>query len=307
MLPAGFEHSPFPDHELFDSGDGEKLERFGEIRLVRPDPQALWERRLATEEWKRADLTFVRGSGRGGRWMIQESSHPSVQREEPAWNVRYEDATFVLRPTPLAGVGVFPEQAANWGWVRGARARLDVERPRLLHLFGSTGTSSIVAVQAGYSVTHVDASPTSANWAKENARASGIPAERLRVVRDDPLAFAARRAIDGDSYHGIVIDPPHYGRDEEDDGGRFEKDVVELFGSCRRLLTERSFLIVSAAAIGSLPQMFSGMLAELEGGRVETLDLALPEAEIHGAPPPRLLPCGACARWSRGLGPACPT
>ena len=161
MQPSVFTPPPFPDHALLDSGEGEKLERFGEVVLRRPDPQALLRRRLPARDWKAADLTFVRESDRGGRWEPGPGARPFLRAAEPSWTVRYRDARLVCRPTPFKHVGLFPEQAANWAWIEGARQALDVEEPRLLNLFAYTGAASLLAARAGWHVTHVDASKAS--------------------------------------------------------------------------------------------------------------------------------------------------
>ena len=171
MRPAAFDHPRFDDHELLDSGGGQKLERFGGVSLVRPDPQAVWSRRMTGKDsaWERADLVFVRESDRGGRWEARSGAPEEVRGSDPAWSMGYCDGRFVVRPTPFKHVGVFPEQAANWEWVRGAADSLG-QGARLLNLFGYTGVASVLAVLAGYEVTHVDASRTSLACSLSRAR-----------------------------------------------------------------------------------------------------------------------------------------
>ena len=285
MRPAVFEHPAFPDYELIDSGAGEKLERFGDVTLVRPDPQALWRRR-APELWQRADHVFVRESDRGGRW----------EPEPPAqWEVACGDARFAIRATPFKHVGLFPEQAANWVWTRAVAPQLG-PAPRLLNLFGYTGAASVLAAQAGYAVTHVDASKTTLAWLRDNMRLSGLADEAVRVVLDDASGFARREVRRGARYSGILLDPPHYGRGAKGEKWQFEAGIVPLLEACGELLAERAFLILSTYAIGNSPLAFANLLEEFEGGMVEAGELALPESSGD-----RRLPCGFCARWSRGL------
>jgi len=289
--PAVFEHPAFPDHELLDSGDGEKLERFGQVTLVRPDPQVLWRRR-SPELWERADHVFVRESDRGGRW------EPLPPRKEE-WEVAFGDGRFSIRPTPFKHVGLFPEQAVNWVWTRELAPLLGPE-PRLLNLFGYTGAASVLAAQAGYAVTHVDASKTTLAWLRDNARLSGLADDALRLVLDDGPGFVRREARRGSRYAGILLDPPHYGRGPKGEKWQFESGIAPLLAACGELLAERSFLILSTYAIGNSPLAFANLLGELGAGggeaTVEAGELALPESSGR-----RRLPCGFCARWSRGL------
>jgi len=284
-----FEPLPFPGYALLDSGAGEKLERFGDVVLARPDPQALWSRRLGTREWKRADLTFVRESDRGGRW------EPASSPVRVGWTLDFEGACFRIRPTPFKHVGLFPEQAVNWSWMK-ARLACVEEQARVLNLFGYTGAASVLAAQWGAEVTHVDAAKNVLAWTQENARLSGLGERALRLVLEDGLAFARREARRGARYHGILLDPPHYGRGPKGEKWQFETGLAPLFEACRKLLAERSFLILSSYAIGYSALAFENLLGELEGGETEAGELVLPEEESG-----RLLPCGFAARWQRGL------
>lgn len=303
VLPAVFPHPRLVDHELLDSGAGEKLERFGPVVLRRPDPQALWRRRLAEREWQAAHLAFERdprSGGQRGRWKVGPSAPSQAQGAPPCWRVRCgEDAVCLVKPTPFKHVGLFPEQAANWAWIRSAVSRLGAERPRLLNLFGYTGTASLLALRAGYEVTHVDASKTSLAWARENLAASGLARDAMRVLLEDALGFVRREERRGARYHAILLDPPHHGRGPKGERWQFEEHLAPLVEGCRALLEERSLLILSTYAIGSSPLAFANLLAELPGGRVEAGELALPESSASGAS--RLLPCGFCARFWRGF------
>lgn len=299
MQPAVFEPVPWPGYALLDSGAGEKLERFGEFRLVRPDPQALWRRRLDPAEWARAHLVFVRESDRGGRWEARGKRPPDE------WELAFDGARFLVRPTPFKHVGVFPEQAPNWRWMQACLAAAGGPT-RVLNLFGYTGVASLLARQAGAEVTHVDASRTSLAWARENAARSGLESGKadsgggegaLRWVLDDALAFVRREVRRGARYTGILLDPPHYGRGPKGEKWQLESGLAPLLEACGALLAERSFLVLSSYAIGSTALTFANLLGELEGGRVEAGELALPEEGPGG----RRLPCGFTARWVRGL------
>ena len=265
---------------------------------MRPDPQALWRRRRE-ELWARADLTFVRESDRGGRWDAGPRAQKDLTGPEPEWELGYEGARFLVRPTPFKHVGVFPEQAANWEWVRSMAGSFD-GAPRLLNLFGYTGVASVLARQAGYRVTHVDASRASLAWLRANARASGLADDALRIVLDDALGFAKREARRGERYEAILLDPPRYGRGPKGEKWQFESGIADLVETCGRLLAERSFLVLSSYAMGTSALAMANLLGTFESGEVAAGELAVPEEPRDGDA--RLLPCGFCARWRRGVG-----
>ncbi|MFN0007382.1 MAG: RsmD family RNA methyltransferase [Planctomycetota bacterium] len=299
MTAHGFTHVAFPDHELLDCGGGEKLERFGDVVVRRPDPQALWPRALAEDEWaRRAGLTFVpdaESGGRGGRWSTREGAFRGPAT--PSWSVRFARATLIARPTAFKHVGIFPEQSTNWSFVARAARGLGAETPRLLNLFGYTGAASVLAVQNGYEVTHVDASKTSIAWARENLAASELPESSMRVVLDDALAFTRREARRSARYHAVLLDPPHYGRGPKGEKWQFEDSIAALVAAVRELVAERALVILSSYAIGCSPLTLQNLVADLGAGELESGELALPERAPRG----RLLPAGFCARWSRGV------
>ena len=304
VQPAQFPFPGFPDYALLDSGGGEKLERYGAVRVRRPDPQALWRRRLDEQAWRSADLAFERdpsSGGRRGRWIAGARAAAELRVAEPRWSVRWQGAVCVVRPTPFKHLGLFPEQAANWAWIGARAGRFDARQPRLLNLFGYTGLASIVAVGAGYEVTHVDASRSSLAWARENARASGLEESAFRVVLEDARAFCAREVRRGARYEAVLLDPPHHGRGPKGETWQFEEHLAELLESCGRLLAERAFLVLSAYAFGTSPLALANLLADLPPGEVQAGELALPEEVGEAATPPRSLPCGFCARYTRGL------
>lgn len=296
MQPSVFLHPPFPDHALLDSGEGEKLERFGEVVVRRPDPQALWRRRRPEAEWARADLSFVRESDRGGRWEASRTAHPRVCGDEPSWTIPYRGARLILRPTPFKHLGVFPEQAANWEYLRRTGPQLG-PAPRLLNLFGYTGAASVLALQEGWEVTHVDASRTSLAWLRENLEASGAAPDGVRVILDDALAFARREVRRDSRYQAILLDPPHHGRGPKGERWQLEEGLAPLVECASELLDERGVLILSIYAVGYSPLALSNLCGEVEGGVVSVGELAIPEA----GDTPRLLPAGFCARVVRGL------
>jgi 23S rRNA (cytosine1962-C5)-methyltransferase len=298
VRPAVFSQPDFPGHALLDSGGGEKLERYGDVVLRRPDPQALWRPRRDEAEWARAHLAFERdpkSGGKRGRWVAAPHALECARADEPSWTLDWRDVTLVVRPTPFKHVGLFPEQAANWQFVAETAAALEGE-PRLLNLFGYTGAASLVAACAGYQVTHVDASRTALAWTRDNARASGLAEDALRVVLDDALAFARREARRGATYDGILMDPPHHGKGPKGERWQFEDLSAALIEACRELLAPRGFAVLSSYAFGTSPLALEGLLAGLGEGEIDAGELAL-EEEAGG----RRLPSGFCARFRRGL------
>ena len=286
-----FSHPDFSGYQLVDSGNGEKLERFGKFFLRRPDPQALWRPQFTPERWESADACFIRESDRGGRWR---GSVPKV------WSVDLSNNVSVcIKPTPFKHVGLFPEQATNWKFIRRQGEVLlagNIKEPKLLNLFGYTGASSLLAASSGWSVTHCDASKLAIDWAAENAKLSSLEG-RVRWILDDAVKFALREQRRGQKYHGILLDPPHYGRGPKGEKWQFEKGIAPLLQACEKLLSfsPGSFLILSTYAIGYSSLAFKNILREASFANLHTGELALPE-EVDG----RLLPCGICMRAVRG-------
>lgn len=276
---------PWGDWGLIDSGNGQKLERYGDVRVVRPEPQAMWA--PAQENWD-ADATFIPGSDEegGGRW-VQDRPVPR-QWELTRGNVRF-DASL----TPFRHLGFFPDMAPQWDWMRARSEGADV-----LNLFGYTGVGTLLLSDSGGRLVHVDASKKSVEQAKQNARLSGMEDRPIRWIVDDASKFTAREVRRGRRYHGILLDPPKFGRGPTGEIWRLEENLAPLLADCRQLLDEDSrFLVLtvyavrmSALAIGELVKQLLGDL----GGSVEMGEMAVRE-ERRGL----LLPTAIFARWSR--------
>jgi len=299
--PAVFPPEPLEGYALLDFGHGEKLEQFGPYVLRRPDPQAMVSPRLDPSLWQqRSHLAFLRESDRGGRW----EAGGAAGRAPESWELALRGAKLLVRPTPFKHVGLFPEQASNWSFTARALAALGSaplavaagERPRVLNLFAYTGAATVFAARAGAFVTHVDSSRPALRWAKENATLSGLPGDAVRWIEDDALAFLRREQRRGRSYHGVLLDPPPYGRGPNGEKWVFEEQIVELVAALAPLLDARAaFVVLSCYAVGTSPLAFANLLGELGPGTVEAGELALAES----AATPRLLPAGLCARWQR--------
>jgi len=276
---------PWPDWGLIDCGGGQKLERYGPIKVVRPEPQAMWL--PSRDDWD-PDATFVPGSDEegGGRWV----QHRPVTRQ---WNLARGDVKFHASLTPFRHLGFFPDMAPQWDWMR-ARA----DGAEVLNLFGYTGVGSLLLSEAGARLVHVDASKKSVEQGKENALLSGLAGRPIRWMVDDASKFTAREVRRERRYDGILLDPPKFGRGPTGEVWRLEENLAPLLADCRRLLDENSrFLVLtvyavrmSALSIGELvKQLFSDL-----GGTVEMGEMAVRE-EARGL----LLPTAIFARWSR--------
>lgn len=276
---------PLADWGLIDCGNGQKLERYGKFRIVRPEPQAMWA--PSSQSWD-PDATFVPGSDEegGGRWI----QHRPIPRQ---WELSSGRVRFAASLTPFRHLGFFPDMAPQWGWMCERSADAEV-----LNLFGYTGVGTLLLSDAGARLVHVDASKKSVEQGKDNARLSGMDDSPIRWIVDDATKFAAREVRRGRRYDGILLDPPKFGRGPNGEVWRLEENLAPLLAHCRQLLDENSrFLVLtvyavrmSALAIGELVKQLLGDL----GGEVEMGEMAVREEE-RGL----LLPTAIFARWSK--------
>jgi len=276
---------PWADWGLVDCGSGQKLERYGPITVVRPEPQAMWL--PAGEDWD-PDATFVPGSDEegGGRWV----QHRPVP---PHWDLARDGVKFHASLTPFRHLGFFPDMAPQWDWMQ-ARA----DGAEVLNLFGYTGVGSLLLSKSGAGLVHVDASKKSVEQGKENAALSGLAERPIRWIVDDASKFTAREVRRGRRYDGILLDPPKFGRGPTGEVWRLEENLAPLLADCRRLLDENSrFLVLTVYAVRmsalSIGELVRQMIGDL-GGTVEMGEMAVRE-EARGL----LLPTAIFARWSR--------
>ncbi|MES2006986.1 MAG: class I SAM-dependent methyltransferase [Patescibacteria group bacterium] len=288
-------------YELLDSGLEEKLERFGDVVLSRPDPQALWKKELPIETWQEADALYVRATGdrslpagRQGKWKTTKD----LRKE---WPIEIGGLTMLIRPTSFKHTGVFPEQAPNWEWLRATieKARKEGrEKIEVLNLFGYTGGATIAAAQAGAEVCHVDASKTAVAWAKENAALSGVENKPIRWIIEDVLTFVEREIKRGHHYDIILMDPPAFGHGPKDELWKFEEHFLELMRLCEALLSEKPLgVLINGYAAGYSASAFAYNLEPLVrtfGGTLEYGELTIEDSAAK-----KLLPCGIFARWTR--------
>ena len=276
------------DYRILDCGGGEKVEKWADYTLVRPDPQAIWNRTDNVKEWDKANAIYHRSKSGGGQWEIKKL---------PAqWTVSYKELTFNLKPMSFKHTGLFPEQAANWNFImdkiRNAGRPINV-----LNLFAYTGGATLAAAAAGASVCHVDASKGMTQWARENAVSSGLADKPIRWMVDDCKKFVQREIRRGRKYDAIIMDPPSYGRGPSGETWKIEEDVADFVELTMQLLSDKPlFVIISSYSTGLAPSVMSYLLGITAGkkhnGTIEAEELGLPVASTG-----LVLPCGSSARF----------
>ena len=279
------------EYEVLDTGDGEKLERWGDVILRRPDPQTIWPK-ADPQMWEKADAVYHRSEKGGGQWEFRKTL-------PERWTLRWEDLGFYVRPTGFKHTGLFPEREANWRWmgkILRESGRTDV---RVLNLFGYTGGATVACAAAGARVTHVDAAKGMVQWAKENRQLSGLPETSCRWIVEDALAFVRREIRRGNRYDGILMDPPSYGRGPSGEVWKLESELYGLVETCSQALSDEPlFFLINSYTTGFQASVLSNMIGKCVtpryGGRTDSQELCLP-VRTGG-----VLPCGASGRWERG-------
>lgn len=276
------------EYEVLDTSGGEKLERWGQYILLRPDPQVIWNTPREQKAWKQLNGHYHRSSKGGGEWEFFDLPDE--------WSIHYKELTFHLKPFSFKHTGLFPEQAVNWDWVGNLIA--GAGRPiKVLNLFAYTGGATLAAAKAGASVTHVDASKGMVNWAKENAAASGLTDAPIRWLVDDCVKFVEREIRRGNTYDGIIMDPPSYGRGPKGEIWKMEESIYPFLVLSARLLSKSPlFFLINSYTTGLQPAVLSYMLntvlTKKAGGYVEASEIGLPVSSSG-----LILPCGASGRW----------
>ena len=278
------------DYELLDTSDGERLERWKNIILIRPDPQIIWHGVRSHPAWKNYSARYHRASSGGGHWEYAKALPES-------WAIQYRDLTFQVRPTGFKHTGLFPEQAVNWDWMRGLVKK--APKPfRALNLFAYTGGATCALAAAGAEVVHVDAAKGMVAWAKENLALCGLGEKPVRFIVDDVMKFVLREQRRGRQYEGILMDPPSYGRGPGGEMWKIEENLYPLVAECCKLLSpEARFFLINSYTTGLAPTVLSNVLQAAlpgRGGRIEAGEVGLPIS--RGT---LVLPCGASGRWYR--------
>lgn len=284
------------DYEVLDCSNGEKLERWGDYILVRPDPQVIWDTPKTLKGWKKMNGHYHRSSRGGGEWEFFNLPEQ--------WTINYKSLTFNLKPFSFKHTGLFPEQATNWDWfsdlISKEKSKRGNDNPvKVLNLFAYTGGATLAAAAAGANVTHVDASKGMVNWAKENAVSSGLKDAPIRWLVDDCVKFVEREIRRGNKYDAIIMDPPSYGRGPKGEIWKIEDSIHSFVKLCTQILSDKPlFFLINSYTTGLAPSVLTYMI-EIEvskkfGGHVEAQEIGLPVSS-NGL----VLPCGASGRWSR--------
>lgn len=275
------------EYEVIDCSKGEKLERWGNYILIRPDPQVLWDTPRKNPGWNKKNGHYHRSKKGGGQWEFFGLPQQ--------WELHYHSLTFHLKPFSFKHTGLFPEQAVNWDWF-GEKIR-QVNRPvKILNLFAYTGGATLAAAAAGASVTHVDASKGMVTWAKENAVSSGLGDAPIRWIVDDCVKFVEREIRRGNCYDAVIMDPPSYGRGPKGEIWKIEDAIFPLVKLCTKLLSEKPlFFLINSYTTGLQPAVLAYMLGTELGalnGRIDAQEIGLPVSSSG-----LVLPCGASGRW----------
>ena len=281
------------DYEVLDASCGEKLERWGNYILIRPDPQVIWQTEKRAPGWKRPNAHYHRSSKGGGSWEFFDLPDE--------WQISYRELRFHLKPFSFKHTGLFPEQAVNWDWFSGLirKRRAEGREVSVLNLFAYTGGATLAALSAGASVTHIDASKGMVGWARENAASSGLSDKPARYLIDDCQKFVEREIRRGRKYDAVIMDPPSYGRGPKGEIWKIEDTLHPLVRLCTEILSDDPlFFLLNSYTTGFAPAVLSYILGvELVsrfGGHVDSQEVGLPVAETG-----LVLPCGSSGRWEK--------
>ena len=277
------------DYEIIDMANGEKLERWNNIVLVRPDPQIIWKNKTFPEKWNKANAVYKRSNKGGGGWNYKTKLPES-------WQIKYKDLTFNIKPMGFKHTGLFPEQAVNWDWM--INKIKNAKRPKkVLNLFAYTGGATVACLYAGASVCHVDSSKGMVAWAKENIQASGLQDRPVRYIVDDVIKFVNREIRRGNKYDAIIMDPPSYGRGANGEVWKFEENLPELVNLCTQVLSDKPlFFLINSYTTGISSTVLQNILeltvSKKYKGKVSNGEIGLPMTNSK-----MVLPCGIYGRW----------
>ena len=276
------------DYEILDMANGEKLERWGNIYLIRPDPQIIWKEKTYPEKWKEVNARYNRSSSGGGNWQ-------KYKKIPEVWQVKYKNLTFNIKPMGFKHTGLFPEQAVNWDWmiekIKNANREIKV-----LNLFAYTGGATVACSYAGASVCHIDSSKGMVAWAKENVASSGLENRPVRYIVDDVTKFVQREIRRGNKYDAIIMDPPSYGRGKNGEVWQFENNIADLVKLCSKVLSEKPlFFLINSYTTGISAKVLENILMLKLNKKTGTLtsgEIGLPMKNSK-----LVLPCGIFGRW----------
>jgi len=275
------------DYEIIDMANGEKLEKWGDIILTRPDPQILWKSRSFPELWSKTNAKYSRSKTGGGNWEYKN-------RLPESWQIKYKKLVFNIKPMGFKHTGLFPEQAVNWDWMinKIENAKREI---KVLNLFAYTGGATVACLSAGASVCHVDSSKGMVAWAKENVISSGFEKGQVRYIVDDVVKFVQREIRRGNKYDCIIMDPPSYGRGAKGEIWQFEDNIYELVELCTQILSkEPLFFLINSYTTGISPKVLENILCLniKKEGKLSSGEIGLPMKNSK-----LVLPCGIYGRW----------
>ncbi len=277
------------DYEILDMANGEKLERWKDVILVRPDPQVIWKNKSFPNKWNDINAKYLRSNTGGGRWEY-------TKKVPTEWQIRYKDLVFNIKPMGFKHTGLFPEQAVNWDWM--INKIKSAGRPiKVLNLFAYTGGATVACLYAGSSVCHVDSSKGMVAWAKQNVQASNLQEKPVRYIVDDVVKFVNREIRRENKYDAIIMDPPSYGRGTNGEVWKFEENICDLVELCSKVLTDNPlFFLINSYTTGISSTVLENILhlniSKKYGGKVENGEIGLPMTDSK-----LILPCGIYGRW----------
>ena len=290
--------SNWKDYEILDMANGEKLERWNNIYLVRPDPQIIWNDKQYPEKWKQANARYNRSSTGGGHWDYKK-------RLPDSWQIKYKDLTFNIKPMGFKHTGIFPEQAVNWDWMMDMiknEIKNTKREVKVLNLFAYTGGATVACLSAGATVCHVDSSKGMVAWARENVVSSGLQDRPVRYIVDDVIKFVQREIRRGNKYDAIVMDPPSYGRGANGEVWKFEENLPMLIEICMQVLSDNPlFFLINTYTTGTSSMVLENLLKmnmrkkygkKADNGLFENGEVGLPMTDSDF-----ILPCGIYSKW----------
>lgn len=281
----------FDDYELIDADAGERLERWGDIILIRPDPQIIWNEGRKSRLWNSAHAVYHRSNSGGGHWE-------TLKKVPDVWNVQFEELTFRLKPMGFKHTGLFPEQAVNW---RLARELITAQNREIsvLNLFAYTGGATVACLKAGARVTHVDASKGMVQWAKENAVASGVRDGNVRWLVDDCVKFVKRELRRGNRYDAVIMDPPSYGRGPTGEVWKLEQQLSELLSDVGKLLSDDAIFLFLNSYTGGLSPTILNYMVKQNLPKSDSVEVFTDEIGLKVTERDIILPCGNTTVWKK--------
>ena len=275
------------DYEILDMANGEKLERWGDVILIRPDPQIIWKSKSFPKKWENANARYNRSSAGGGGWKYNKKMPEN-------WQIKYKELTFNIKPMGFKHTGLFPEQAVNWDWMI-AKIKNSQRDIKVLNLFAYTGGATVACSYAGASVCHVDSSKGMTTWAKENVASSGLEKRPIRFIVDDVVKFVNREIRRENKYDAIIMDPPSYGRGTNGEVWKFEENIADLVELCTKVLSDNPlFFLINSYTTGISSTVLEDILRLniKKNGKFSHGEIGLPMRDSK-----LILPCGIYGKW----------